>query len=247
MSDAGSGSALIWISGASGGIGQALAAAVPWAGARVIDISRRGAPGLDHVAADLADPASWDLVAASFNEEFDTFDGDRAVFVHAAGTIEPMGFAAEVDPAAYRRNVVLNAAASQALGQAFVAAAAGRPGRRHLVMLTSGAARSVYPGWSSYGAAKAAVDQWVRNVGVEQELRGGVQVVAIAPGTVDTDMQRQIRETPEEAFPQRQKFVDLHEGGKLAAPADVAAKVWGVLDAGVDNGSVVDLRDLPAG
>jgi hypothetical protein len=30
----------------------------------------------------------------------------------------------------------------------------------------------VSPGWSSYGAAKAATVQWVRNVGAEEELRG---------------------------------------------------------------------------
>lgn len=238
--------ALVWISGASGGIGAALAASVPWVGARVIDISRGGAAGLEHVAADLADPASWDVAAASFEAELDSFSGDVAVFVHAAGTVEPMGFAADVDADAYRRNVLLNSAAPQVLGRAFVAAASGRPGRRHLVMLTSGAARSVYPGWSSYGAGKAAVDQWVRDVGAEQEVRGGVRVVAVAPGTVDTGMQRQIRETPEEAFPQRQKFVDLHAGGKLTPPEEVAAKVWGLLDADVDNGSVVDLRELPA-
>ena len=236
---------LVWISGASGGIGAALAGSVPWPGARVIDISRRGAAGLEHVEADLADPATWDTVAASFEKELAGFDGDHAVFVHAAGTLDPMGFAAEVDPGAYRRNVILNAAAPQALGQAFVSAAGNRPGRRHLVMLTSGAAKSVYPGWSSYGASKAAVDQWVRNVGAEQEARGSVHVVAVAPGTVDTAMQRRIRETPEEAFPQRQKFVELHESGTLADPADVAVKIWGLLDAGLDNGAVVDLRHVP--
>ncbi|MGI8685962.1 MAG: SDR family NAD(P)-dependent oxidoreductase [Acidimicrobiales bacterium] len=237
--------ALIWISGASSGIGAALAASVPWTGARVIDISRRGAPGLEHLEADLADPASWETVSASFHKELAAFEGERSVFVHAAGTIDPMGYAAEVDPAAYRRNVLLNAASPQVLGQAFLAAAAGRPGRRHLVLITSGAAKSVYPGWSSYGAAKAAVDQWVRNVGAEQEERGGVRVVAVAPGTVDTAMQRTIRETAQDAFPQRQKFADLHEGGKLADPAEVAARMWGLLDADLDNGSVVDLRDIP--
>jgi benzil reductase ((S)-benzoin forming) len=237
--------ALVWISGASSGIGAALAASVPWKGARVIDISRRGATGLEHLPADLADPATWDGVAESFAKELAAFAGDRAVFVHAAGTIEPMGFAAEVDGAAYRRNVLLNAASPQVLGQAFLEAAAGRPGRRHLVLITSGAAKSVYPGWSSYGAAKAAVDQWVRNVGAEQEQRGGVRVVAVAPGTVDTAMQRMIRETSQDAFPQRQKFVDLHEGGRLTDPGEVAAKIWGLLDAGIDNGAVVDLRDIP--
>ena len=240
--------ALVWISGASSGIGAALAASVPWDGARVVDISRTGADGLDHLEADLADPASWSTVAASFEESLARFTGEVTVFVHAAGTIEPMGFAAEVDAAAYQRNVVLNSAAPQVLGRAFVAAAAGRPGRRHLVMLTSGAAKSVYPGWSSYGAAKAAVDQWTRDVGAEQDIRGGVRVVAVAPGTVDTAMQRRIRETPEEAFPQRQKFVDLHRDDKLTDPAEVAAKVWALLErTDLDNGAVLDLRDLPAG
>ncbi|MGQ0521885.1 MAG: SDR family oxidoreductase [Actinomycetota bacterium] len=240
--------ALIWISGASSGIGRALARSVPWEGARVIDISRRGAAGLEHVSADLADPASWDAVAASFEKELAGFEGGVAVFVHAAGTIDPMGFAAEVDPAAYRHNVLLNSAAPQVLGRAFLAAAADKPGRRHLVLLTSGAARSVYPGWSSYGAAKAAVDQWVRNVGAEQEQRGGVRVVAVAPGTVDTAMQGRIRETPERSFPQRQKFVDLHAQGRLTDPDEVAAKVWSLLDPASDlgNGAVVDLRELPS-
>lgn len=236
--------ALVWISGASSGIGKALAANVPWNDARVIDISRRGAAGLEHLAADLSDPGTWPAVAQAFRTELAIFEGDRAVFVHAAGTLDPIGFVAEVDPGAYARNVLLNSAAPQVLGQAFVSAAADRPGRRQLVVLTSGAAKSVYPGWASYGAAKAAVDQWVRNVGAEQAIRGGVEVTAIAPGTVDTAMQARIRETPEASFPQRQKFIDLHEGGKLADPEEVARKIWGLLDGTFENGAVVDLRDI---
>lgn len=237
-------SALVWISGASSGIGKALAGSIPW-NARLIDISRRGATGAEHLAADLADPGTWPAVAESFRRELAAFDGERAVFVHAAGTLSPMGFVADVDADAYRRNVLLNSAVPQVLGQAFVAAASGRPGRRQLVVLTSGAARSVYPGWASYGAAKAAVDQWVRNVGAEQHLRGGVEVAAIAPGTVDTAMQAKIRETPEASFPSRQKFVDLHEGGKLADPEEVARKIWGLLEGDLlDNGAVIDLRSV---
>ncbi len=252
--------ALVWVSGASSGIGRALVESVPWPSARIIGISRRppstalppdpaaaaSACG-EHLALDLADPGSWAELDASFRRQLATFDGDRVVFVHAAGTLEPMGFAGEVDTGAYRGNVLLNSAAPQVLGHMFLAAAAGRPNlRRHLVMMTSGAARSVYPGWSSYGAAKAAVDQWVRNVGAEQELRGGAQVLAVAPGTVDTGMQALIRATAAADFPQRQKFVDLHESARLTSPAEVAAKVWRLLDAGLANGSVVDLRDLAA-
>lgn len=238
---------LVWISGVSSGIGQALAQSVPWPTARVIGISRRPAPGVEHLALDLADPAAWSVLGASFDRELAAFTGTRVVFIHAAGTIEPMGFAGSVDSTAYQANVLLDSASPQVLGHLFLAAAAScDAARRDLVMLTSGAARSVYPGWSSYGAAKAAVDQWVRAAGAEQERRGGVRVIAVAPGTVDTGMQARIRATTEDDFPQRQKFLDLYEAGKLTSPKEVATKMWRLLDAGLANGSVVDLRDLPA-
>ena len=236
---------LVWISGASGGIGGALAETVPWDGSRVINIARRPAPGTEHVEADLADPASWRVVGESFRREADKAGGEgRIVFVHAAGTIEPMGYAGEVDTDTYLANVVLNSAVPQALGHMFLAAVRDRGGPRHLVMITSGAARSVYPGWSSYGAGKAAVDQWVRDVGAEQAERGGTRVISVAPGTVDTGMQRQLREVDATHFPQRQKFVDIHRDGKLTAPTAVARDIWGLLDRELANGSVVDLRDL---
>jgi NAD(P)-dependent dehydrogenase (short-subunit alcohol dehydrogenase family) len=235
---------LIWISGASGGIGQALARTVPWESARVIGISRTPLGEIDHLEADLSDPASWPEVDRSFREELEGFTGDRVVFVHAAGTLDPMGFVGEVDTDTYTRNVILNSASPQVLGQMFVAAVRDVAARRHLVILTSGASKSVYPGWSSYGAAKASVDQWVRNVGAEQSSRGGVQVMAIAPGTVDTGMQALLRQTSADDFPSRQKFVDLHAAGKLADPDAVARDIWSLLDRDLDNGSVVDLRDL---
>jgi benzil reductase ((S)-benzoin forming) len=235
---------LIWISGASGGIGQALARTVPWGPARVIGIGRTPLGGIEHVAADLSDPAAWPVVGESFRRELDGFDGERVVFVHAAATLDPMGFVGEVDADTYARNVLLNSASPQVLGHMFVAAARDVPAKRNLVILTSGAARTVYPGWSSYGAAKAAVDQWVRNVGAEQSSRGGVQVMAIAPGTVDTAMQSVLRRTSADDFPSRQKFVDLHADGKLSDPDAVARDIWGLVDRGLDNGSVVDLRDL---
>jgi benzil reductase ((S)-benzoin forming) len=237
--------ALVWISGASSGIGAAMAATVPWERARIIGIGRHApAEGVEHLKADLSDPASWPAVSESFAAELAGFDGDRVVFVHAAGTVEPVGFAGEVGTEDYAANVLLNSAAPQVLGHLFLAAARDVDARRQMVIFTSGAATSVYPGWTSYGAGKAASDQWVRNAGAEQDIRGGVQLVSVAPGTVDTGMQAALRQTSEHDFPSRKKFVDLHAAGKLADPEDVARTVWSLLDRGLDNGSVVDLRDL---
>ena len=228
-------------------IGKALADTMPWDDARVIDISRRAASGVEHLEADLSDPESWPTVAQSFQSELKGFQGGRVVFVHAAGSVQPIGFAGEVDTEAYTRNVLLNSAAGQVLGHCFLAAAKDLEAERHLVVLSSGAASLVGAGWSSYGAGKAAMDQWVRDVGAEQELRGGVQVVAVAPGVVETGMQEQIRETSEEDFPKREKFIELHESGQLSDPDEVAGQLWALLEKGFENGAVLDLREVSTG
>ncbi|MDP9021173.1 MAG: SDR family NAD(P)-dependent oxidoreductase, partial [Actinomycetota bacterium] len=143
------------------------------------------------------------------------------------------------------RQVLLNSASPQILGDAFVAAARDLDVDGHLVMITSGAATSVYEGWSAYGPGKAAVDHWVRTVGAERERRGSrLRVISVAPGTVATAMQAEIRDTPERDFPNVGKFIDLHEAGDLVAPEDAARGIWSLLDRDLDNGSVVDLRDL---
>lgn len=246
MSTDDNGKALVWISGASGGIGRALVRSLPWPQARVIGISRHGASdGIEHLQADLSDPASWARVARCFHDAVAGFDGGRIVFVQAAGTVDPIGYAGAVDTQRYVENVLLNGAATQVLGHLFIEAVRAIGARRHLMMITSGAARSVYPGWSSYGAAKAGVDQWVRDVGAEQGARG-VQVLSVAPGTVNTPMQEQLRATTEAAFPQRQKFVDLFDQGKLSDPDLVARRMWRLIDEEHENGSVLDLRQLPA-
>lgn len=235
---------VIWISGASSGIGAALAASVPFEPARVIDISRSGgAPRTEHLPADLADPASWAAVEAHLLAQLGGFSG-RAVFVHSAGTLEPIGFAGEVDSQAYRRNVLLNSGAPQALGHAFLRAVAGADVEAHLLMLSSGAARTPYEGWSSYGAGKAAVDQWVRAVGKEQQRRSpGCRVLAVAPGVVATRMQERIREMSPEQFPAVGKFRDLHARDALVDPDDAARRIWSLLDRRLESGSVVDLRE----
>ncbi|MEV6284331.1 SDR family NAD(P)-dependent oxidoreductase [Kribbella sp. NPDC051770] len=231
---------LVWISGASAGIGAALAATVPWAGARVIDLSRRGGSA-EHFAVDLAEPGEWARVERHFAEVLEGFDGERVVFVHNAGTVVPIGTAGVVDAEAYARAVLLDSAAPQVLGQGFLRAVAGLECEKHLVMLTSGAATKAYAGWSAYGAGKAAVDHWVRTVGLEPN---GCRVVAVAPGVVDTAMQGEIRKVDQGAFPAVERFRELDRTGGLVTPEDAAKGIWGLFDRELPSGAVVDLRTL---
>ncbi len=166
------------------------------------------------------------------------------MLIHAAGTLTPIGFAGEVDSDAYTSNVLLNSAAGQVIGHHFLGAIHSRSGSFDLVMISSGAASSAYAGWSSYGAGKAALDQWVRNVGAEQRARGGVRVSAIAPGVLATGMQREIRSTSERDFPSVERFHELHDKGDLVEPEVAARQIWGAIENGVETGSVIDIRRL---
>lgn len=245
MSSLGRVTDLVFITGASRGLGAALAGTVPFP-AFVVDISRSGGPNAEigHIGVDLSEPSAWEPLGDEIRSLVGEHDPNRTVMVHNAGVLEPIGFAGEVDTEAYVSNVVVNSAAGQVLGHLYLQAVAGRPGRHELIMISSGAARGVYPGWSSYGAAKAALDQWVRNVGAEQEIRGGVTVAAIAPGVVDTGMQELIRDTDQADFPSVERFWDLKRDGDLADPETAASKVWKAIESGLANGSVVDVRDF---
>lgn len=235
-------SGLVVITGASSGLGAALARTVPFP-ARVVDVSRSGSEDVEHVAADLSDPAQWPEIGERVAGLVEECDPARGVLIHAAGTLQPIGFAGEVDDDPYVRNVLLNSASGQVIGHHFLDAVRGRNGLYDLVMITSGAARSVYPGWSSYGAGKAAIDQWVRTVGAEQRLRGGVRVSSIAPGVVATAMQSLIRDTDERDFPEVARFQALHEEGDLVDPEEAARRIWGLIESGLPTGTVTDIRE----
>ena len=154
---------IVWISGATQGIGAALARSVPHPDARVINISRRRHPELETIVADLSEPASWDVVSEHFADELATFEGERAIFIHNANYAGNVGFAGETDPFEYRRRVLANVAAPLVLGDAFVRAC--RPGYESgLVMISSATAKFAMQGLSVYGAGKAGMEQWVRTV-----------------------------------------------------------------------------------
>ena len=236
---------LVIVTGGSQGLGHALLATAPGTAHRVT-VSRRPAadvaPG--HLEADLTDPASWARVGDVIDAVATEREWARITFIQAAGTLDPIGFAGEVDPWRYQANVLLNSAAPQVLGHRFLAAVSHLRCRRDLVVISSGAAVTDYPGWSAYCAAKAGLDRWVGTVGAEQDERGGVRVLGIRPGVVATGMQDRIRATDPRDFPPVEQFRDLHADGKLSQPLEAAEHLWELIDdARVTSGSVVDVRE----
>ncbi|MFI5695534.1 SDR family NAD(P)-dependent oxidoreductase [Kribbella sp. NPDC051586] len=237
---------LIWISGASAGLGAALAATIPFEGAELVDISRRGGtPGAHHVAVDLADPASWPVVDKDFRHRIEVNDPELVVFIHNAGTLTPLGSADHVDTTLYTRNVLLNSAAAQVLGHSFLRAVSGRKCEQHLIMVSSGAAQRPHEGEASYCAGKAGIDQWVRTVGLEQRRRSpGCRVISVSPGALDTAMQAELRASSPDEVPESTRFREMEALGHLSKPENVARTMWSLLDRDLETGTVLHVQDV---
>lgn len=234
------------VTGASRGIGAAIAAAAAADGAIVATTGRSALDGDHHLVIDIGDVEQWPKLSAWLDETIAATTPQRMVFFHNAATLTPIGYVGEVDPEAYAKNVLVNSAASQVIGDAAVRSATAAGIEAVVVQISSGVGKVPYAGFSSYGAAKAAIDMWCQVAGLEQEQRGGrIRVLSIAPGVVATDMQAEIRSSRPEDFPEVERFRALHTDGQLDDPASVGSRLWAYATTGPwANGTVTDLRQL---
>jgi benzil reductase ((S)-benzoin forming) len=225
---------LVWVSGGTEGIGLGLIRNVPYADARVINLSRRQHPDFESFRFDLARPETWETLREHFTRELARFRGERAIFIHNAFLRGTTGFAGEVALEKYRDDVFANAAAPLMLGDMFLRAAksSGFAGEIGLALMSSAAARSPYEGNSVYCAAKAGVEMWVRVVRRELKRRGATRtwVVAIRPGFVDTPNVRWVATLPEEIYPVAPLLAKGLESGEGLMDIDTAARdIWAAL------------------
>jgi NAD(P)-dependent dehydrogenase (short-subunit alcohol dehydrogenase family) len=146
------------------------------------------------------------------------------------------------DAAGLARAVALNVTAPLILSAAVMRAGAAAPDLR-IAHISSGAARSAYPGWSVYGATKAALDQHARATALD--AIAGLRICSIAPGVIDTGMQAQVRAASLADFPQRERFDALKRDGALATPeAAAGALVAHLLSDQFGAEAVADIRTL---
>ncbi|APR38052.1 SDR family oxidoreductase [Paraburkholderia sp. SOS3] len=253
MSDASSSSSSICavVTGHTRGFGAALAETLLARGISVLGLSRnrhatlasRGDAAFEQVELDLSsieEIAQW-----LGGGQLPRFIGnsERVLLFNNAGTVQPIGPLEVQDPSAVAQSVVLNVAAPLMLSAALAAASTGAADRR-IAHISSGAARNAYAGWSVYCATKAALDHHARSVALDSNR--ALRICSIAPGTLDTDMQAELRDSTDERFPMRGRFVEYKRTGKLATPHDAAVKMIDfVLSDAFGTTPTADLRELP--
>jgi len=220
------------VTGASRGLGKALAEQLLGAGARVITIARSHNPALAEIAqrhgaplqqvlADLSQPESIETAAGMMSAAIPA-DGTRYLLLNNAGTVDPVKRADELfDAKAVEKAFNLNVVAVMVLTAAFLRTTPAQADRR-IVNVSSGAGRKPTRGWGVYCATKAALDHYTRVLADEHP---DLRVAALAPGVIDTAMQQHIRGSDQRQFPDLDRFIQLHEGGQLASPESVARRI----------------------
>jgi NAD(P)-dependent dehydrogenase (short-subunit alcohol dehydrogenase family) len=218
------------VTGHSRGLGAALAAELLARRIPVLGISRRGndvlrashAADLTEVKLDLSDTvAATRWMNGGALPDFLRGVG-RPLLVNNAGLLEPIGPMDAQDAADVGRAVAVNVAAALMLSVAFTRHTTGVSDRR-ILQISSGAGRKAYAGWSVYCATKAALDHHARCVALDRTP--GLRISAVAPGVIDTDMQALIRESSDDNFPDRPRFVAMHREGKLRSAPQVARAI----------------------
>ncbi len=236
------------LTGASRGMGLAMAQQLLAAGHRLLCLSRNANPALanpicEQWTVDLADPAP---VAARLCEWLAAQGTPAsATLINNAGLIPAIAPVGDIAAADLARAMRVDLEAPMLLTGAFLRATAGWAVPRKVLNISSGLGRRAMASQAAYCAAKAGMDHFTRSVALEEALApNGAKVCSLAPGVIDTDMQVQLRSADSAAFPDIGNFIGMKEKGQLSSPQDAAAKVLGYLNR-PDFGAnpVADVRD----
>ena len=218
-----------YITGTSRGIGRALAerllertdsAVIGLGRTSTIDSSR-----YRHVRLDLSDLEAVTAFAFPTHRQ-----ACRLVLVNNAAALTPQRLG-HLEAATIIHDYQVNLVAPTLLMNSFIRAYSPHAADRQIVNITSLAGSALFDGLLVYSASKAGVNMLSRVADLEQKLgSGGIRVLAVHPGGVDTDMQATIRMSNPRDFSRADAFAVSKVDGQLAEAFVVAQKVCDVID-----------------
>ena len=240
------------VTGASRGIGAAVARALLARGARLAVVGRRrealealtgGGPEHAVLVADLAQPAEAETCVERAVDVLGGLDG----FVSCAGVVEYAGLPA-IDAGAIDRQLAVNLVSPLRMAQRAVGPMRSAGGGSMLFVASTLALKPA-PLTAAYAASKAGLIAAVRALALEL-AESAIRVNALAPGVVETDMVRALRLRPGMVPPgpqaeaahiarQLEQLRGLHPLGRLGRPEDVAESALYMLGAPFVTGTVL--------
>jgi NAD(P)-dependent dehydrogenase (short-subunit alcohol dehydrogenase family) len=185
------------ITGASRGIGAATARIFADAGANVVLLARSGGdiytlaaeigPKALAISCDISDFEEVESAVSAGVDKFGRID----ILIGNAGVIEPISALSEADPEGWGAAIDINLKGifygMRAVMPGMIAQGSGT-----IITISSGAAHHPLEGWSHYCASKAGAAMLTSCAHLEGQAHG-LRVMGLSPGTVATEMQREIK------------------------------------------------------
>lgn len=241
---------IVIVTGGSKGIGNGIIEAYQKLDYRLFSISRtkntQHAEGVEHIQLDLSESKNAETILPSIFQLLDGKNIEAITLINNAATLGIVDTVENIGEADIQKTIALNLTAPFLLTASFIRLTQQWTCTKKIINISSGAVKNPYYGWAVYASTKAAIDMMTKIVALEQEhAKHGVKIISIHPGVIDTEMQAQIRKTDESKFKDVKRFIDLKNENKLATPADIGAKIYGVaMDDTIATGSIVNLREV---
>ncbi|MFD6443398.1 (S)-benzoin forming benzil reductase, partial [Peribacillus sp. NPDC060186] len=223
------------ITGASRGLGAAIAKQCMQKSDHCILLSRTSHPEMVEIAAQFGTKLTFISVDLNESEQLvslvkkilvEVDEKSEIYFVNNAGVIEPIKPVGNLGQESLETSMRVNFMAPVVLADAFVKLTKDWDRKKVMVNISSGAAINPYHGWAAYCSTKAGLEMFTRVAGLEQDkVPFPMTLISFSPGVMDTGMQETIRSANEQDFSDRAKFHDYKEKGTLRSPEFVAKKL----------------------
>lgn len=219
------------VTGAAGGIGEAIASAMSAASAAVVvaDINNIAGEAVAeslridggqavYQHTDVGRSEDMEQLVATAVEQFGKLD----ILVNNAG-IAIAGAAVDITEEDWMRVLNINLS-SVWRGMKYAIPQMLKNGGGSIVNISSTQSLLGFKGWSAYAAAKGGINALTQQAAVDYSAQN-IRINAIAPGTIMTPLNEQIFAEMEDPQPLIDHWNSLHAVGRFGQPEEVAAAV----------------------
>jgi NADP-dependent 3-hydroxy acid dehydrogenase YdfG len=219
----------VLVTGASGGIGAAVASVLASSGHRVIAVGR-DSDSLERLSSDGTRVISADLARVgelqATVQEIDHLDA----LIHCAG-VSAVASVADTDPTTWHDMLTVNVMAAAELTRALLPAL--RRSHGHVIFVKASPGMRAVPRWAAFVGSKAALRELADSLRLE-EAGHGVRVTTVYPAATATERLRRIRAA----------FDRPYDPARCIQPDSLAKMIAWVLAAPADS-YVTELSVLP--
>lgn len=238
------------ITGTSKGIGEQLASMLLDRGHHVYGIARRFSERLrsysnyNHRTFDLSDIMALDTLIEEIVNGVNINDSEIFCLINNAAVLEPLKSIERCTAEEIQQHLQVSLMAPMILTSSFIRHTEHIDIRRKIMNISSGSGTYPAPGMSVYCTAKAGINMFTQCIGAEQSsCSRPVEIVAVDPGMVETELQAAARGKDEQEFRMAKLFKQAHESGQIQSTEELGRYLLRIIEDEISPGKLVNYAE----